>query len=138
MLNIPAPIRVFLCTQPADMRKQFDGLHGLVAEVLRQEDRLGQLRARRRDVVDHACAVRIAAAQERSPRRVADRVLAIRAIESYAPRGEAIDIRRLNQFVAVAAEVVVQVVGHDEHDVLARWLFGIDRSNTRRDSRQDD
>ena len=36
MLNIPAPIRVFLCTQPTDMRKQFDGLHGLVVEVLRQ------------------------------------------------------------------------------------------------------
>ena len=36
MLNIPAPIRVFLCTRPTDMRKQFDGLHGLVIEVLRQ------------------------------------------------------------------------------------------------------
>jgi transposase len=36
VLNIPAPIRVFLCTRPTDMRKQFDGLHGLVVEVLRQ------------------------------------------------------------------------------------------------------
>lgn len=37
MLTIPAPIRVFLCTAATDMRKSFDGLHGLVVEVLRQD-----------------------------------------------------------------------------------------------------
>jgi transposase len=37
MLSIPAPIRVFLCTAATDMRKSFDGLHGLVVEVLRQD-----------------------------------------------------------------------------------------------------
>lgn len=37
MLSIPAPTRVFLCTAPTDLRKSFDGLHGLVVEVLHQD-----------------------------------------------------------------------------------------------------
>lgn len=30
MLNIPAKVSIFLCTQPTDMRKGFDGLSGIV------------------------------------------------------------------------------------------------------------
>jgi transposase len=37
MLNVPAPVRVFLCTAPTNMRKSFDGLHGLVVETLQQD-----------------------------------------------------------------------------------------------------
>jgi transposase len=37
MLNVPAPIRVFLCTAATDMRKSFSGLHGLIVEALRQD-----------------------------------------------------------------------------------------------------
>lgn len=37
MLSVPAPTRVFLCTTATDMRKSFNGLHGLVVEVLRQD-----------------------------------------------------------------------------------------------------
>ena len=37
MLNVPVPVRVFLCTAVTDMRKSFSGLHGLVVEVLRQD-----------------------------------------------------------------------------------------------------
>ena len=37
MLSVPAKVRVFLCTRPTDMRKSFDGLHGLVLEVLKQD-----------------------------------------------------------------------------------------------------
>jgi transposase len=37
MLSVPAPTRVFLCTTATDMRKSFDGLHGLIVEVLRQD-----------------------------------------------------------------------------------------------------
>lgn len=33
MLNWPAHTRVFVCTVPTDMRKQFDGLHALVTSV---------------------------------------------------------------------------------------------------------
>jgi transposase len=41
MLNVPAKVRVFLCTRPTDMRKSFDGLHGLVVEVLDQDPQSG-------------------------------------------------------------------------------------------------
>jgi transposase len=37
MLSVPARVRVFLCTRPTDMRKGFDGLHGLVLEALQQD-----------------------------------------------------------------------------------------------------
>jgi transposase len=37
MLTWPANVRVFLCTQPTDMRKQFDGLHALVTPVFGED-----------------------------------------------------------------------------------------------------
>jgi transposase len=54
MLNLPTKVRVFLCTRATDMRKSFDGLHGLVLEVLRQDPQSGDLFVflnRRRDRV---------------------------------------------------------------------------------------
>lgn len=41
MLSVPAKVRVFLCTRPTDMRKSFNGLHGLVLEVLGQDPQSG-------------------------------------------------------------------------------------------------
>jgi transposase len=43
MLSLPPQVRVFVCTQPTDMRKSFDGLSGLVAEVFRVELLSGHL-----------------------------------------------------------------------------------------------
>lgn len=43
MLSLPAKVRVFVCTRATDMRKSFDGLHGLVLEVLRQDPQSGDL-----------------------------------------------------------------------------------------------
>lgn len=37
MLNVPAPVRVFLYTAATDMRKSFSGLHGILVESLRQD-----------------------------------------------------------------------------------------------------
>lgn len=37
MLSLPPTVKIFLCTQPADMRKSFDGLKGLVEEFLQQD-----------------------------------------------------------------------------------------------------
>ena len=54
MLSLPTKVRVFLCTRATDMRKSFDGLHGLVLEVLRQDPQSGDLFVflnRRRDRV---------------------------------------------------------------------------------------
>ena len=54
MLSLPPQVRVFLCTQPTDMRKGFDGLCGLVGEVFDQDVLSGHLFVfvnRRRDRV---------------------------------------------------------------------------------------
>ncbi len=54
MLNLSTKVRVFLYTRPTDMRKGFDGLHGLVLDVLRQDPLSGDLFVflnRRRDRV---------------------------------------------------------------------------------------
>jgi transposase len=41
--QLPAVVRVFLCTRPTDMRKSFDGLLGLVHEFLGQDPLSGHL-----------------------------------------------------------------------------------------------
>jgi transposase len=54
MLSLPAKVRIFLCRSAIDMRKGFDGLHGVVLEVLRQDPLSGDLFVflnRRRDRV---------------------------------------------------------------------------------------
>jgi transposase len=43
MLSLPPQVRVFVCTQPTDMRKSFDGLSGLVTEVFQAELLSGHL-----------------------------------------------------------------------------------------------
>lgn len=52
MLSIPNVTRVFLATEPTDMRKGFDGLFALVENVIREDPFSGHLfvfRNRRRD-----------------------------------------------------------------------------------------
>jgi transposase len=52
--QLPASVRVFLCTRPTDMRKSFDGLQGMVRGVLGQDPLSGHLFLflnRRRDCV---------------------------------------------------------------------------------------
>lgn len=54
MLSLPLPVRVFLCSQPADMRKSFDGLAQMVREFLAADPLSGHLfvfRSRRGDRV---------------------------------------------------------------------------------------
>ena len=41
--QLPAAVRVFLCTRPTDMRKSFDGLLGMVHEHLGQDPLSGHL-----------------------------------------------------------------------------------------------
>jgi transposase len=43
MLSLPLPVRIFLCTQPADMRKSFDGLAQMVREFLDTDPLSGHL-----------------------------------------------------------------------------------------------
>ena len=54
MLNIPTHTRIYLCTEPTDMRKSFDGLHALAVQVLQKDPLEGHLFVflnRRRDRV---------------------------------------------------------------------------------------
>ena len=41
--QLPAAVRVFLCTKPTDLRKSFDGLTGLVQECFGQDPLTGHL-----------------------------------------------------------------------------------------------
>ncbi len=43
MLTLPPSVRLFLCTQPTDMRKGFDGLAQAVQTLLRQDPFSGHL-----------------------------------------------------------------------------------------------
>ena len=43
MLGLPSSVRVFLCREPADMRKSFDGLCALVVSTLKETPTSGHL-----------------------------------------------------------------------------------------------
>lgn len=43
MLSLPLPVRIFLCTRPADLRKGFDGLAQMVREFLGVDPLSGHL-----------------------------------------------------------------------------------------------
>ena len=52
MLSLAGRLRVFVCTQPADMRRSFDGLCGMTQNILQQDPLSGHLfvfRNRNRD-----------------------------------------------------------------------------------------
>ena len=52
MLSLAGRLRVFVCTQPADMRRSFDGLCGMAQNILQQDPLSGHLfvfRNRNRD-----------------------------------------------------------------------------------------
>ena len=52
MLTLPPSVRMFICTQPTDMRRGFDGLSAMVEQMLKQDPFSGHLfvfRNRRKD-----------------------------------------------------------------------------------------
>ena len=52
MISLTGSLRVFVCTQPADMRRSFDGLCGMARDLLKQDPLTGHLflfRNRNRD-----------------------------------------------------------------------------------------
>lgn len=54
MLSVPGAVKIFLCLEPADMRRSFDGLAAMVEHVLEQDPLSGHLfvfRNRRADRV---------------------------------------------------------------------------------------
>ena len=52
MLSLGTSVRIFVCTQPADMRRSFDGLSGMAQDIVKQDPLSGALflfRNRNRD-----------------------------------------------------------------------------------------
>jgi transposase len=52
MISLTGSLRVFVCTQPADMRRSFDGLCGMARDIMKQDPLSGHLflfRNRNRD-----------------------------------------------------------------------------------------
>jgi transposase len=43
VISLPASVRVYLCTVPCDMRRSFDGLHGLVTSMMELDALAGHL-----------------------------------------------------------------------------------------------
>jgi hypothetical protein len=43
MMHLPASVRVYLCLNPCDMRRSFDGLHALVRDHLQLDPFAGHL-----------------------------------------------------------------------------------------------
>ena len=43
MLNLPPPVRIFIAREPADMRKSFDGISGLVIDAIEQDPQSGHV-----------------------------------------------------------------------------------------------
>lgn len=43
MLKLPGAVRVYFCVDPTDMRKSFDGLAGLVVNIVKQSPVSGHL-----------------------------------------------------------------------------------------------
>ena len=55
MLTLPPSVRLFVCTQPTDMRRGFDGLSIMVEKILKQDPFSGHLfvfRNRRQDRIN--------------------------------------------------------------------------------------
>ena len=43
MLSLPPSVRIFLCTEPADMRRSFDGLSAMTKEIIGRSPYSGHL-----------------------------------------------------------------------------------------------
>ena len=60
---------------------------------------------------------RVVSAEHTRARWIANRLLAIGALEDHPARGEPINVRRLNVLRAIAAEFRPQIIRDDEEDI---------------------
>lgn len=113
---LPEPVAVERVEDSSDLRIH-KGNTGEVGEELRQQDDLGMPPAHRNLVAEDAGGIRPKPREERRAARIANRVLAMRAIEAHPARREPVEVRRFDLRVAVAAEARAQIVSDDEEDV---------------------
>jgi len=86
----------------------------------RKENGIRQRLASKYILLDNAGAVGTIAAEERGATGIAEGVLAVRAVEANAASGETVNVWRVNQRLAVAIQIGIQVIDDDPEDVVAR------------------
>ena len=62
--------------------------------------------------------------EKRVAARAAERKRAVRAVKPHAAGCKPVEVRRLGERIAVAAEHRVEIVGHDQEHVLRPGVFG--------------
>ncbi len=102
----------------------------VLAEELREGDPVGMQVAHAGGVAEDLGGVRRVAGEERRARRIAERELAVVAVEADAFGGEGVDVGTMGvEAAVVAGEFGAHVVGHEEEDVegafarLGGWGF---------------
>ena len=95
------------------------------AEVLGHGDGVGDVVTEQPTELSHAILFGIEAGHEAGPGLSTHREIGEGVAEGQAVAGELIEVRSLNQRVAVGAEVAVQIVGHDEEHVQRRFGGGL-------------
>ena len=97
----------------------------VVLEILRQRHPLRMRGAEVRRVIQHAARRREAPGEERRARRIAERELAIRAVEPHRARGELVHVRRQHPLRAIATDLRTPVVCGEKRtlnfSLPARW-----------------
>ena len=93
------------------------GAVAVLLEILRQRHRVRRGLAEVRPEIVNAQRGRPHAGEQRIARRRAHGLIAIRALEHHAASREPVDIRRLHNLVAVAAEHGLQIIDRYEKDV---------------------
>src|ERR1051325_2653927 len=96
----------------------------ILLKVLRQRHVVRMLRPKISIVVHDASLRRVATVQHRATRRITQRKLRVSSIETRAARGETVNIRRLDDRIAVTAQLRPQVVRDDKEYIvflLRRW-----------------
>src|SRR5205823_13393118 len=92
----------------------------ILLKVLRERHIIRMLRAKVGVVVHHAGLRWIATIEHRAAGRIAKRELCISSIESSTTRCQAINIRRLDDRISVAAQLWPQIIGDNEQNVVLR------------------
>src|SRR5439155_3955556 len=89
----------------------------LRAEMLGKGDDVGQVLPEVRGVLLDARRVGPPAGHEGRSARVAERILAVGAVEPDPSRRQAVDVRRPDERMAIAADAIVEIVRGDKEDI---------------------
>ena len=93
-------------------------------EMLCQGNQFWMQRAEVVLVIEDACLSRILPRQQGRSRRVAKRVLRIRAIKSDTLRSKLVDIGRLYDCIAIGSQCRTKIITGNEENVVLRFLRG--------------